>query len=134
MVCLAPRALKDSVRPRRLAGVVVRPLNFTVRRPWCRIARFGVVVTSKLLRGLAAFAMALSAGLVTTFVLGFLVPWGFVALKWGLGPGAGDAVFVVMLLAVPIAGLLSMMLVFFLTAILYGKLSPPPPPRMPTGV
>jgi hypothetical protein len=27
----APRALKDSVRPRRLADVVARPLNFTVR-------------------------------------------------------------------------------------------------------
>ncbi len=32
MVCLAPRALEKIVRPRRLAGVVVRPLNFTVRR------------------------------------------------------------------------------------------------------
>ena len=32
MVCLAPRAREDSVRPRRLAGVVMRPLNFTVRR------------------------------------------------------------------------------------------------------
>jgi hypothetical protein len=33
VVCLAPRAREDSVRPRRLSGVVVRPLNFTVRRP-----------------------------------------------------------------------------------------------------
>jgi hypothetical protein len=32
VVCLAPRARKDSVRPRRSSGVVVRPLNFTVRR------------------------------------------------------------------------------------------------------
>ena len=32
MLCLAPRVLKDSVRPRRRAGVVVRPLNVTVRR------------------------------------------------------------------------------------------------------
>ena len=32
MVCLAPRALEDIVRPRRSSGVVVRPLNFTVRR------------------------------------------------------------------------------------------------------
>ena len=32
MICLAPRAPGDSVRPRRLSGVVVRPLNFTVRR------------------------------------------------------------------------------------------------------
>jgi hypothetical protein len=31
VVSLAPRALGDSVRPRRLSGVVVRPLNFTVR-------------------------------------------------------------------------------------------------------
>jgi hypothetical protein len=31
VVCLAPRAPGDSVRPRRPAGVVVRPLNFTVR-------------------------------------------------------------------------------------------------------
>jgi hypothetical protein len=31
VVCLAPRAPGDSVRPRRLSGVVVRPLNFTVR-------------------------------------------------------------------------------------------------------
>ena len=29
---MAPRALGDSVRPRRLAGVLGRPLNFTVRR------------------------------------------------------------------------------------------------------
>jgi hypothetical protein len=32
VVCLAPRALDEIVRPRRLAGVVSRPLNFTVRR------------------------------------------------------------------------------------------------------
>ena len=31
MVCLAPRAREDSVRPRRSSGAVVRPLNFTVR-------------------------------------------------------------------------------------------------------
>jgi hypothetical protein len=32
MVCLAPRAPADRVRPRRPAGVVARPLSFTVRR------------------------------------------------------------------------------------------------------
>ena len=31
MVYLAPRALREIVRPRRSSGVVVRPLNFTVR-------------------------------------------------------------------------------------------------------
>ena len=30
---LAPRALKDSVRPRRWPGARVRPFNFTVRWP-----------------------------------------------------------------------------------------------------
>jgi hypothetical protein len=33
VVCLAPRALGDSVRPRRLVGASVRPLSFTVRGP-----------------------------------------------------------------------------------------------------
>ena len=32
MICLAPRALEEIVRPRRLSGVVARPLNFTVSR------------------------------------------------------------------------------------------------------
>jgi hypothetical protein len=32
VVCLAPRARGDSVRPPRLSGVGARPLNFTVRR------------------------------------------------------------------------------------------------------
>ena len=32
MVCLAPRAREESMRPRCLSGVVVWPLNFTVRR------------------------------------------------------------------------------------------------------
>jgi len=33
VVCLVPRAPGDGVRPSRLSDVVVRPLNFTVRRP-----------------------------------------------------------------------------------------------------
>jgi hypothetical protein len=32
VLCLAPRALEDSVRPRRLSGVGAGPLNFTVSR------------------------------------------------------------------------------------------------------
>ena len=31
MGCVAPRGPGESVGPRRLSGVVVRPLNFTVR-------------------------------------------------------------------------------------------------------
>jgi len=31
VVCLAPQAQEEIVRLRRLSGVVVRPLNFTVR-------------------------------------------------------------------------------------------------------
>ena len=33
MVRLAPRAQQEIVRPRRLTGLVARPLNFTARRP-----------------------------------------------------------------------------------------------------
>jgi hypothetical protein len=41
VVCLAPRAPRDSVRPRRSSVVVVRPLNFTVsRRLLCVFASF----------------------------------------------------------------------------------------------
>ena len=32
MVCLAPPAQEEIVRPRRLAGLGARPLNFTVSR------------------------------------------------------------------------------------------------------
>jgi hypothetical protein len=39
VVGFAPRAPVDSVRPRRLSGVVVRPLNFTVRRQPRKIQR-----------------------------------------------------------------------------------------------
>jgi hypothetical protein len=38
VVCLALRALKEIVRPQRLSGAVVRPLNFTVIRRHERIA------------------------------------------------------------------------------------------------
>jgi len=40
---LAPWALGDSVRPRRSSGVVVRPLNFTVRPPTA-MRRIGKVI------------------------------------------------------------------------------------------
>jgi hypothetical protein len=43
---LAPRAPGDSVRPRRLSGVVARPLNFTVRR---HMAYASVLVTAVLM-------------------------------------------------------------------------------------
>ena len=57
MVCLAPRAPGDSVRPRRSSGVVVRPLNFTVRR--LDMPRTVRVSLWLLLAGIAAgFALA----------------------------------------------------------------------------
>ena len=49
----APRALEEIVRPRRSSGVVVRPLNFTVRRHRTRRARLEVNVISRQWRGLA---------------------------------------------------------------------------------
>jgi hypothetical protein len=54
MVCLAPRAPEDSVRPRRLSGVVVRPLNFTVRlrmpRTATTLATLVLLVSSQALK------------------------------------------------------------------------------------
>jgi hypothetical protein len=44
VICLAPRAREEIVRPRRLSDVVVRPLNFTVRWQWWAVARFKNVV------------------------------------------------------------------------------------------
>ena len=41
MVCLAPRVPGEIVGPRRLSGVVVRPLNFTARRLVGGISAFG---------------------------------------------------------------------------------------------
>jgi hypothetical protein len=57
VVCLAPRASGDSVRPRRLAGVVARPLNFTVRAHM----NASVVLGKAALRVLAAVVIALVA-------------------------------------------------------------------------
>src|ERR1700730_6114879 len=52
---LAPRAPGDSVRPRRLSGVVVRPLNFTVRRPMSTRARLNVSANDLAVGGLVLF-------------------------------------------------------------------------------
>jgi hypothetical protein len=41
VVCLGPRALGDTVRPQRSSGVVVRPLNFTVRGQLAPILTYG---------------------------------------------------------------------------------------------
>jgi hypothetical protein len=49
VICLAPRAPGDSVRPRRLGGVGARPLNFTVRRHegFSAVATFKVTVEGR---------------------------------------------------------------------------------------
>ena len=60
MVCLAPRAPGDSVRPRRLAGASVRPLTFTVRRPGCHMKRWLAVGAA----AIGAFAIGLAAGII----------------------------------------------------------------------
>ena len=58
---MAPRAPGDSVRPRRLSAVVVRPLNFTVRRTMSRKApQFCPTKHASLL--VTAAAAALAAG------------------------------------------------------------------------
>jgi hypothetical protein len=67
VVCLAPRALKESVRPRRPAGVVVRPLNFTVRSPAATAMRFWYSLGRSRLFG-ANFHIHLSVIVVTVIV------------------------------------------------------------------
>jgi hypothetical protein len=68
VICLAPRAPGESVRPRRLSGVVMRPLNFTVR---CPMSTFDGVPSSGAKRGpdIAAY-----------FLLGLPIP----AIFWTL--------------------------------------------------
>jgi len=41
VVCLAPRDPEEIVGPRRLSGVVVRPLNLTVRGQPASISAYG---------------------------------------------------------------------------------------------
>jgi len=47
---LAPRALEEIVRPRRLSGVVVRPLNFTVRGQLSSVQRVLFICNQNRLR------------------------------------------------------------------------------------
>jgi len=59
VICLAPRVPGEIVGPRRLSGVVVRPLNFTVR-PHMRQWRYAVALP---------FLMSLSGCIeITTYV------------------------------------------------------------------
>ncbi len=68
MVCLAPRALGDSVRPRRSSGVVVRPLNFTVSLQRDTLTRNSAVATLRRcgIRGTRRSVLPTSATTVST--------------------------------------------------------------------
>ena len=56
MICLAPRVPGEILGPRRLSGVVVRPLNFTVR------AHVNAVVLSNVVRVLFIIAFVAMIG------------------------------------------------------------------------
>ena len=76
MVCLAPRDPGESVGPRRLSGVVVRPLNFTVRS---RLAMTSDFVKGVLLVGAGMVWAVIARQLVPDTSLGvaiILVPFG----------------------------------------------------------
>ena len=62
MVCLAPRAPGDSVRPRRPAGASVRPLNFTVRLVMKR--SLTNVLPLRLVKGAGGLIAGLLCGLI----------------------------------------------------------------------
>jgi hypothetical protein len=61
VVSLAPRAPWDSVRPRRLSGVVVRPLNFTVR-PQTDMPRLAHELAAIFAEGVVAQCHCISEG------------------------------------------------------------------------
>ena len=65
MVCLGPRDPGESVGPRPLSGVVVRPLNFTVRRK-C-FCYGGKVTLNKNTSG------AILLGVCLAFIIAFLL-------------------------------------------------------------
>ncbi len=70
----APRALKDSVRPRRLSGVLVRPLNFTVRSRMAKgnpAVLVGPARRLKLLRLIANFAWLVSLAFIGVIAIIF---------------------------------------------------------------
>ena len=93
---MAPRAPGDSVRPRRLAGVVVRPLNFTVRR----IALMAADALSAALRIAfgaligVIFALCLAAGIYFGWTEALVVICVGAAVGAYLGVRYGDRFFV----------------------------------------
>ena len=65
---MAPRAPGDSVRPRRLSGVVVRPLNFTIRRRRYSVRASALVATTAVFAGLGP-PLGLAVALVLSVFL-----------------------------------------------------------------
>jgi len=68
VVCLAPRAPGDRVHPRRSSGVVVRPLNFTVRR---------TAMSRPLNRSSMSLVAAALLGIAQMYLLTIL--WGYIS-------------------------------------------------------
>jgi hypothetical protein len=95
VVCLAPRAPGESVRPRRLSGVVMRPLNFTVRR------MVSTVVT-RLARGATLTSCCV---LVVCVALAALDIWLATPGVWHLIPRPAEPVLLWAPLAVALAAL-----------------------------
>jgi hypothetical protein len=71
---LAPRALGDSVRPRRPADASMRPLNFTVSS---HVDRLHVVVTAALALCCAGLLIGLVSNQSGLTALSAAVGWGF---------------------------------------------------------
>ena len=82
-----------------------------------------MVVDSKFLRGIVAFALSAAMGLVAIFVLGILLPLAYVLVRH---PTEGDAFFLLGALGLMTVVGPSLALVSFLTAVIYRRLSPPP--------
>jgi hypothetical protein len=91
VICLAPRALEDSVRPRRLADVGARPLNFTVRSRMANASPAALTAATRRLRLLRLIAnFALPTALA--YVVGVGLTLHFFPSLIPLGPMTGSAV------------------------------------------
>jgi hypothetical protein len=84
VICLAPRAPGASVHPRLQSGVVVRPLNFTVRRVMKRslllVCLVALTPASGANDGVFAFDRQLAIELAVSYVKSYFRKWPSAAL------------------------------------------------------
>ena len=115
------------MRPRRLSGVVVRPLKFTVRRR-SSLGGLHVRIASRLMRGIVAFALSVLVVVAATPVVLFPLRIWLMSAKsrsvaaWG---SVDELFFWLMMAMIKFYGVLFLLLVCWLTVVVYRRLSRP---------